>query len=110
MTSQTFKPYDVKDWTPLDFLPGVELMQLAEPVKNGSIHRLRVKQGTVVPAHTHPADEFVLVISGVIETAGHRCEAGTFWKVPAGERQGPHVAVTDVEILTIRLGPMGQFD
>ena len=60
-------------------------------------------------AATHPADEFVLVLSGTIETGGRRCEAGTFWTTPAGTRQGPHVAVTEVELLTVRLGAMGPF-
>jgi hypothetical protein len=58
---------------------------------------------------THPADEFVLVLSGTIETGGRRCEAGTFWTTPADIRQGPHVAVTQVELLTVRLGAMGPF-
>jgi quercetin dioxygenase-like cupin family protein len=93
----------------IDVLPGVELMPLAEPVKDGSIHRARLAHGTVSPVHTHPADEFVLVMSGTLETGGRRCEEGTFWSTPAGTRQGPHVAVTDVELLTVRLGAMGPF-
>jgi anti-sigma factor ChrR (cupin superfamily) len=106
---QTFKIPDANAWTQIDFLPGVELMPLAEPVKDGSIHRARLAKGTVIPVHTHPADEFVLVLTGTIETGGKRCEADTFWATPGGTRQGPHVAVTDVELLTIRLGAMGPF-
>ena len=106
---QTFTPPDAGAWMRLDILPGVELMRLAEPVKDGSIHRARLAQGTVIPVHTHPADEFVLVLNGTIETGGRRCVAGTFWATPAGTRQGPHVAVTDVELLTVRLGAMGPF-
>ena len=106
---QTFKTPDAEAWMRIDFLPGVELMPLAEPVKDGSIHRARLEMGTVIPVHTHPADEFVLVLTGTIETGGRRCEPGTFWATPAGIRQGPHVAVTDVELLTVRLGAMGPF-
>jgi quercetin dioxygenase-like cupin family protein len=106
---QTFKEPGAEGWMRIDFLPGVELMPLAEPVKNGSIHRARLAHGTVIPVHTHPADEFVLVLSGTIETGGRRCEEGTFWSTPAGTRQGPHIAVTDVELLTVRLGAMGPF-
>jgi anti-sigma factor ChrR (cupin superfamily) len=106
---QTFKTPDADAWVPIDFLPGVELLPLAEPVKDGSIHRARLARGTVIPVHTHPADEFVLVLTGTVETGGRRCEPGTFWTTPAGSRQGPHVAVTDVELLTIRLGAMGPF-
>jgi quercetin dioxygenase-like cupin family protein len=107
--AQTFKDPKADRWVRIDFLPGVELMPLAEPVKDGSIHRARLALGTVIPVHTHPADEFVFVLTGTIETGGRVCEAGTFWTTPAGTRQGPHVAVSDVELLTIRLGAMGSF-
>src|ERR687888_167522 len=93
----------------IDFLPGVMLLPLARPVKDGSIHRARLSRGAVIPVHTHPADEYVMVLSGTVETGGRRCEAGTFWITPAGARQGPHVAMTDVELLTVRLGAMGPF-
>jgi quercetin dioxygenase-like cupin family protein len=106
---QTFKEPGAEGWMRIEGLPGVEVMPLAEPVKDGSIHRARLAHGTVIPVHTHPADEFVLVLSGTIETGGRRCAAGTFWSTPAGTRQGPHVAVTDVELLTVRLGAMGPF-
>jgi anti-sigma factor ChrR (cupin superfamily) len=107
---QTFVDPGAGSWLEVDFLPGVALMPLATPVPDGSIHRARLAAGTTIPAHTHPADEFVLVLSGTVETNGRRCEAGTFWTTPAGTRQGPHVAVTEVELLTVRLGAMGAFD
>jgi quercetin dioxygenase-like cupin family protein len=106
---QTFTDPDAGQWLRIDFLPGVELMPLAEPVPGGSIHRARLAADTVIPVHTHPADEFVLVLSGTVETRGRRCEAGTFWRTPAGTRQGPHIAITEVELLTVRLGTMGRF-
>ena len=106
---QTFIDPSAASWLTIEALPGVELMPLAEPVPHGSIHRARLAAGTVIPVHTHPADEFVQVLSGTVETGGRRCEAGTFWTTPAGTRQGPHVAVSDVELLTVRLGAMGPF-
>jgi quercetin dioxygenase-like cupin family protein len=106
---QTFTDPDARTWLKIDFLPGVELMPLAQPVADGSIHRARLAAGTVIPVHTHPADEFVLVLSGTVETGGRRCEAGTFWATPAGVRQGPHVAISDAELFTVRLGAMGLF-
>ena len=106
---QNFQEPTAGRWVRIDFLPGVELMPLAVPVKDGSIHRARLARGTVIPVHTHPADEYVLVVTGTIDTGGRRCEAGTFWETPAGTRQGPHIAGTDVELLTIRLGAMGPF-
>jgi hypothetical protein len=102
---QTFIDPGAGRWLGIDILPGVELMPLAEPVPEGSIHRARLAAGTTIPVHTHPADEFVLVLSGTVETGGRRCEAGTFWTTPAGT----HVAITEVELLTVRLGAMGPF-
>jgi anti-sigma factor ChrR (cupin superfamily) len=109
MSNQTFIPPSADAWLRIDVLPGVELLPLAQPVTDGSIHKARLAKGTIIPVHTHPADEYVLVLSGTIETGGQRCEAGTFWITPTGSRQGPHVAITDVELLTVRLGAMGRF-
>ena len=107
--TQRFVDPDADGWITIDPLPGVALLPLAQPVKDGSIHRARLAQGTVIPVHTHPADEYVMVLSGTIDTGGRRCTAGTFWITPAGTRQGPRVAVTDAELLTVRLGAMGPF-
>jgi anti-sigma factor ChrR (cupin superfamily) len=60
----------------IDCLPGVTLLPLAQPVKDGSIHRARLPKGTVIPVHTHPADEYVTALSGTVETGGRRCESG----------------------------------
>jgi len=108
--SQVFK--DTKDqiFEKIDFLPGSGWCVLSEPVPSGSIHKLRMAAGSSIPPHTHPADEYVLVLSGNLKTGDRICEAGTFLKTPAGTRQGPHEAITDVEILTIRLGPSGTFE
>ena len=107
--TQTFVDRNAAGWMTIEFLPGVTLLPLAQPVPDGSIHRARLSRGTVIPVHTHPADEYVMVLSGTVETGRRRCEAGTFWITPAGTAQGPHVAITDVELLTVRLGPMGSF-
>ncbi len=108
LLSQSFTgPQDAR-WSEL--MPGVSLLPLAEPVPGGSIHRARLVKGTVIPAHRHPAHEYVQVLSGTIETGGRLCTTGTFWVTPGDVRQGPHVAVDDVELLTIRLGPMGIFE
>jgi hypothetical protein len=49
-------------------------------------------------------------LSGKIETDSKTYSAGTFWITPANTRQGQHKAITDVELLTIRLGSMGEFE
>ncbi len=82
----------------VDFLSGVELLPLAQPVSHGSTHRARLAKGKVIPVHTYPPDDSVLVLSGVIETGRRPYEPGTFWTTPAGVRQGPHVALTSVGI------------
>jgi len=69
-----------------------------------------MKKGTRIPLHVHPVDEYVYVLSGKLTTGGRECEMGCFWFTPAHTKQGPHVAETDVEIITVRLGPMGEFE
>ncbi|MCA9014295.1 MAG: hypothetical protein KDA77_03085 [Planctomycetaceae bacterium] len=107
---QSFINVENQKLSDLELFPGASWMVFAEPVEGGSIHRLKMEQGTVIPPHTHPVDEFVYVLSGTIQTGGRVCQQGTFWKTPADVRQGPHEALTDVELLTIRLGPMGEFE
>lgn len=110
MPQQTFINTHEQSWIDFPQFPGMQILPLAEPVPQGSIHRLHLKAGTTVPIHTHPCDEYVYVMAGVVETGGTVCHAGTFWFTPANTRQGSHKAVTDVEILTIRLGAMGTFE
>lgn len=107
---QTFIDLDKQQFTDLDIFPGTSWSVLAEPASEGSIHRLRMKKGTIIPPHTHPSSEYVYIISGTIKTGERICEKGTFWKTPAGVRQGPHEAITDIELITVRLGPMGEFE
>lgn len=107
---QKFIDEDKQQFTEIDFLPGSSLAPLAEPVPEGSIHRLNMKAGSVIPRHSHPADEYVYVLSGTMKTGDRVCKEGTFWVTPAHVQQGPHMAVTDVEIITIRLGERGAFE
>ena len=69
-----------------------------------------MKKGTAIPVHYHPCDEYVYVLEGILETGGKECKAGTFWFTPANTENGSHKAITDVELLTIRLGTMGEFE
>jgi quercetin dioxygenase-like cupin family protein len=108
--NQTFIDHNEQDFEELLVFPGSRLSVLAEPVPEGSIHRLKMKKGTKIPAHTHPSDEYVYILSGKLITRERECHKGTFWYTPAGTRQGPHVAESDVEIITIRLGSMGEFE
>ena len=107
---QTFDDRETTSWQKFEGLEGITIVPLAEPVDNGSIHRARLTKGTIIPTHIHPAPEYVYIVSGTIETGGRRCEAGAFWSVPPNIRQGPHIAISDVEILTIRLGALGVFE
>jgi anti-sigma factor ChrR (cupin superfamily) len=108
--TQTFKESNEQCFEELPMFPGSSWSVLAEPLPGGSIHRLKMKKGSKIPAHTHPVDEYVYILSGSLITGDRACENGCFWFTPAGTRQGPHVATSDVELLTLRLGPMGEFD
>jgi len=108
--SQKFIVPEEQQYSDIEFLPGSSWAPLSEPVPGGSIHRLRMTSGSIIPSHTHPADEYVVLVSGELVTGGRRCSAGTFWVTPANTDQGPHEAITDVELITVRLGPMGEFE
>ncbi|MBW4685725.1 MAG: cupin domain-containing protein [Komarekiella atlantica HA4396-MV6] len=110
MNKQTFVDTETETWFDFEPVPGTKLLSLAEPVPEGSIHRLRMVAGTVISVHYHPCDEYVYVLDGIIETAERECKAGTFWFTPANTKNGPHKAITSVEIITIRLGQMGAFE
>ena len=83
MSEQKFVNTNTQSWQNLEQFLGTQILPLAEPVPQGSIHRLRMKQGTVIPVHYHPGDEYVYVLEGIIETDGRECQAGTFWFIPA---------------------------
>ena len=108
--SQIFQDLSTQEYTDLTGLPGASWVVLAEPVPEGSIHRLKMKQGTIIPIHTHPCNEYVFVVSGSLKTGDRVCESGCFWMTSKDTRQGPHEALTDVELITIRLGQMGVFE
>ena len=110
MAEQIFIDTDTQQWLDMEQFPGTQILPLAEPVPQGSIHRLRMAAGTVIPVHCHPCDEYVYVLNGTVETAGLLCKVGTFWFTPANAKNGPHKAITDVELMTIRLGEMGVFE
>ena len=110
MSQQTFIDTCEQPWIDFTQFPGTQILPLAEPVVQGSIHRLKLKAGTTIPIHTHPCDEYVYVLSGQVQTGKTQCGAGTFWFTPANTRQKPHHALTEVELLTIRLGAMGAFE
>ena len=110
MQKQAFTQTNSGQWLKMQQFPGAELLPLAQPVPEGSIHLLKMKAGTQIPIHVHPCDEYVYVLSGTIETGGKVCSQGTFWLTPAHTKQGVHKAITDVEIITIRLGGMGTFE
>jgi quercetin dioxygenase-like cupin family protein len=38
-----------------------------------------MKEGTVIPKHTHPSDEYVFVVSGIVKIGERICETGCFW-------------------------------
>ncbi|MBE8991925.1 MULTISPECIES: cupin domain-containing protein [unclassified Nostoc] len=110
MPEQIFINTIEQPWVDLPQFPGTQFLPLAEPVPDGSIHRLKMSAGTIIPVHIHFCDEYVYILSGVVETGGTTLSTGTFWFTPGNIRQGPHKAITDVELLTIRLGAMGAFE
>jgi quercetin dioxygenase-like cupin family protein len=103
---QEFRLAREAEWQQVEGWSGTEVLPLADLFPSGHIHRSRLRRGTRIPPHVHPqAIEYMLVLGGVVETTGERrCETGDFWITPAGVEHGPHVAITDVEFVTISVG------
>lgn len=59
MSEQKFIDTNTQSWQNLEQFPGTQILPLAKPVPQGSIHRLRMNKGTVIPVHHHPCDEYV---------------------------------------------------
>ena len=83
MGEQAFTQTQSKQWLNLEKFPGTQLLPLAKPVSEGSIHLLRIKKGAEIPIHTHPCDEYVYVLNGMIKTGEKTCTPGMFWYTPA---------------------------
>lgn len=94
--AQAFRDLSAQEYADLVAFPGTSWVTIAEPVPQGSLHRLRMKQGTVIPAHMHPSDEYVFVILGSLERAVESAKQAAFVRsrllleVSQGIRQGPH--------------------
>ncbi|MUL37229.1 cupin [Gloeocapsopsis dulcis] len=92
MTEQIFINTNNQQWLDLQQFSGTQILPLAEPIPHGSIHKLCMS--TVIPVHYHPCDEYVYVLSGTLETGGHKCVQGVLWCTPANTKNGPHKAIT----------------
>ncbi len=90
---------DAMQWKPaLSLPPGVELAVLdGDPTKAGGLFTMRAKfpAGYKLPAHWHPQDERVTVLSGALniamgdkfdESKGKNVPAGAFTRMPARMR------------------------
>src|SRR5687767_8107146 len=91
-----------QQWQPGPYA-GVELMILHKNEQTGGLTVLRkFKEGTTVPAHTHPqASEFVYILSGEWVEEEKTYGPGSFFFAPRGQKHGPHHARTEVLSLTL---------
>ncbi|MFQ4146455.1 hypothetical protein [Chlorogloeopsis sp. ULAP02] len=51
MVEQNFTNTNTQQWLELKQFPGTKILPLAEPVAEGSIHRLQMTANTVIPVH-----------------------------------------------------------
>lgn len=66
-----------------------------------SIVMVKVRKGTVVPAHTHAQDDIVYHLEGkgkmwVDGSGDFDVEAGSFLRIPAGVKHQPHDITEDI--------------
>jgi len=111
-----FTPSDIK-WVDNPALPkGAKIAILkGDPKKDAYIYRVKFPPNYSVPAHTHPDDRTVTVISGTIYHGdGNKFDAAKLHKFPAGSIFGeghvPHFGGTKDEETVLQVagtGPSG---
>ncbi|MFN6570612.1 hypothetical protein [Dendronalium sp. ChiSLP03b] len=62
MAHQIFIDTQTQQWINIELFPGTQILPLAEPVPQSSIHKLRMAADTVIPVHYHPYDEYVYAV------------------------------------------------
>lgn len=99
---------------PLRDFEEVTVTHLAELFAGGSLDKISMKAGALISAHTHILDESAYIISGTLQCGDDDrqkiYEAGSIVFTPGGVKQGPHLALSDVELLIMREGPIGIFE
>lgn len=99
---------------PLKEFEEVTVTHLTELFANGSLDKISMKAGALISAHTHVLEESAFIISGRLQSGEDDqqkiYEQGSIVYTPGAVRQGPHLALTDVELLIMRNGPIGEFE
>lgn len=99
---------------PLKDFEEVRVTHLTDLFAGGSLDKISMKAGALISPHTHVCDESAYVISGRLQSGEDEqqkvYEQGSIVFTPGAVKQGPHLALTDVELLTMRVGPIGLFD
>ncbi len=99
---------------PLREFEEVTVTHLTDLFAGGALDKISMKAGALISAHTHILDESAYIISGTLQSGEDDkqkiYEAGSIVFTPGAVRQGPHLALTDVELLIMRQGPIGVFE
>lgn len=99
---------------PLKEFEEVTVTHLTELFACGSLDKISMKAGALISAHTHVLEESAFIISGRLQSGEDDkqkiYEQGSIVYTPGAVRQGPHLALTDVELLIMRNGPIGEFE
>jgi ribosomal-protein-alanine N-acetyltransferase len=93
---------------PLAQFPGVSQTPLSPAFGGGSLHHLFMRSGSKLGPVTNVMDEYFVVLNGSLESGGEILERGAVFHNPGAVRQDSHTAKSDVELLALRLGPVGE--
>ncbi|MBK9620870.1 MAG: hypothetical protein IPO31_16985 [Candidatus Obscuribacter sp.] len=74
----------------------------------GSVTRLHLKKGDTIAPHTQVLDEYYVVIKGTLRTPEAVWATGSLIHTPMAVQQGQIEAVSDAEMIVLRLGPQAQ--
>jgi RimJ/RimL family protein N-acetyltransferase len=93
---------------PLSEYPRVSMAPLTPAFAGGSVQHFFMRSGAKIGPLTNVLDEYLIVLQGSLKSGDKTLEKGAVLHCPGAVRQGPHEALTEVDLLSIRLGPPGE--
>jgi len=90
---------------PVPKFRGVSSAGLATAFGGGAVQHFFMRSGSKLGPLTNVLDEYLVVLNGTLKSDNAVLDRGAVLHCPGAVPQGPFEAVTDVDLLSVRLGP-----
>jgi RimJ/RimL family protein N-acetyltransferase len=96
-----------QEFTESEALNGVAEDNLCQLFGGGSVSRLKLKAGAIIPTHSHVLDEVVIILTGKVKAGENILKPQDILRIPGACFQGPYEVLEDCLAVAVRLGPKG---